>query len=52
MWTKFLDDTKLDLRYDKWLDSVNKNNIFYDVNKLVRQQVDRIQNFINLCICS
>ena len=42
MWTKFLDDTKLDLRYDKWLESIDKNNRdkypkeLGDLNDLVR----------------
>jgi len=42
MWTKFLDDTRLDLRYDKWLESIDKNNRdkypkeLGDLNDLVR----------------
>jgi hypothetical protein len=42
MWGKFLNDTKLDLKYDKWLDGVNKENRdkypkeLGDLNDLVR----------------
>lgn len=42
MWSKFLDETQLDLRYDKWLDGVDKNNRdkypkeLGDLNDLVR----------------
>ena len=42
MWGKFFDDTKLDLKYDKWLNNIDKNNRdkypreINDLNDLIR----------------
>jgi len=53
MWTKFLDDTRLDLRYDKWLESIDKNNRdkypkeLGDLNDLVRVAYYLKDNCIN-----